>query len=123
MLKEEKTNLLKRIIFLDSERHSLLEKNNGLTQEIKSNKPSSSMNEIFTLELKCLMKCLINAKLMAINEVWGALIKMKLPLMEKLCLSKVKMKPLIEHHLVKIHHYAHTTRKLKTLNSYARLGF
>ena len=34
-------------MFLEFEHHSLLEKNNALTQEIKNNKPSSYVNEKF----------------------------------------------------------------------------
>ena len=37
------------------------------------------------------MKYLINAKPILIKEVWGTLTKRKLPLVEKLCFSKVRM--------------------------------
>ena len=47
MLKEENTNLLKQIRFLESKHHSLLKNYNALTQEIKNNKSSSSVNNIF----------------------------------------------------------------------------
>ena len=47
-----KTNFLEKIRFLESEHHSLLEKNNTLTQEIKNDKPSSFLNEIFYLRTK-----------------------------------------------------------------------
>ena len=40
VLSVEKTNLLEKIRFLESEHNSLLEKNNALTQDIKNNKPS-----------------------------------------------------------------------------------
>ena len=59
---------------------------------------------------------------MVINEVWGTLIKMKLPLVEKLCLLKENMKPLTKHHHPKRHHCAHTIRKLDTLNLDSTLG-
>ena len=91
MLNVENTNVLDKIRFLESEHHSLLEKNNALTQEIKRNKSSLFVNEVITLKLKCLMNFLINAKPMVINEVWDILIKMKLPLVEQLCLSKVNV--------------------------------
>ena len=45
VLKEERTNLLEK--FFESEQHFFLDKNNALTQELKNNKPSSSVNEIF----------------------------------------------------------------------------
>ncbi|KAL6328653.1 hypothetical protein AAG906_003338 [Vitis piasezkii] len=41
VLNAGKTNLLEKIRFLEFEHHSLLEKNNALTQEIKNNKPFS----------------------------------------------------------------------------------
>ena len=85
MLNIEKTNLHEKIRFLKSEHHSLLEKNNVLTQEIKSNKPSLSMNENFHLETKVLNEILDKCK------THGDTPKMKFPLVEKLCLSKVKM--------------------------------
>ena len=54
------------------------------------------MNEIFHLGTKVLNKkkldkCKTHGEK---KEAWGTLIKMKFPLMEKLGLSKVKMKPL-----------------------------
>ena len=91
VLSVEKTNLLEKIRFLESEHNSLLEKNNALTQDIKNNKPSSSVNEIFYLGTKVFNEFLINAKPMVIKEVWGALTKMKLPLVGKLCFPKVRM--------------------------------
>ena len=62
VLDVEKTNLIKKVRFFESERHSLLEKNNALTQEIKRNKPSSSMNENFHLETKGLNEILDKCK-------------------------------------------------------------
>ena len=47
VLNAENSNLLEKIRFLKSEHHSLLEKNNVPTQQIKNNKSSSSMNENF----------------------------------------------------------------------------
>ena len=55
MLNAEKTNLLEKIRFLESEHHSLIEKNNVLTQEIKNNKPSSSVNENFLIGTKVIL--------------------------------------------------------------------
>ena len=43
----EKSNLIEKIRFLESKHHSLLEKHNFVTEEIKNNKPSPSMNENF----------------------------------------------------------------------------
>ena len=48
---------------------------------------------------------------------------MKLPLMEKMCLTKVKMIPLTKQNLLKRHHYVHTIRKQDTFNLNATLGF
>ena len=53
--------LKKKIRFLKSKHHSLLDNNNVLTQEININEPSSFV-KFFTLELVFLMKYLINAK-------------------------------------------------------------
>ena len=53
-LNVEKYNLIEKIRFLESKHHSLLEKNNSLTQEIKNNKPSPSMNDNFHHETKVL---------------------------------------------------------------------
>ena len=39
VLNAKKSNLLEKVRFLESKHHSLLEKNNPLTQEIKNNKP------------------------------------------------------------------------------------
>ena len=47
MFKVEKTNSLEKTRFLEFKHHSILEKNNALTQEIKSNKFFSSVNEVF----------------------------------------------------------------------------
>ena len=97
MVNLERTNLLEKIRFFEFEHHSLLEKNNVLTQHIK--KLISLLHlwmRSFTLELKCLIKKILD-KCKTHGEkkkAWGTLIKMKFPLMEKLGLSKVKMKPL-----------------------------
>ena len=91
MLNVKKTNLLEKIRFLESEHYSLLENNNALTQEIKSNKPSSFVNENFDPRTKVLNEILDKCKTLGHKEVWGTSTKMKLPLVEKLCLSKVKM--------------------------------
>ena len=70
MLNVERTNLLekKKIRFLEFEHHYFLEKNNALTQEMKTNKPSSSVSEIFHPETKVLNEILINAKPMVIKR-------------------------------------------------------
>ena len=86
-----KTNLLEKIRFLESEHHSLLEKNNALTQEIKNNKPFSFMNEFFHPGTKVINEILDKCKTHGNKRVWGLSTKIKLPLVEKLCLSKVRM--------------------------------
>ena len=80
-----------KIRFLKSKHHSLIEKNNALTQEIKNNKPFSSMNEKFHSRTKMLNEILDKCKT---HGDKGGLGYMKLLLMEKLCLSKANMKPL-----------------------------
>ena len=67
------------------------------------------------------MKYLINVDKK--KKVWGALINMKLPLVEKMCLTKVQMIPLTKQNLLKRHHYVHTIRKQDTFNLNATLGF
>ena len=62
VLNVEKPNLLEKVRFLEFEHHSLLEKNNALTQEIKSNKPSSYMNENFHCRTKVLNEILDKCK-------------------------------------------------------------
>ena len=62
MLNIEKTNLLEKIRFLEFEHHSLLKKNNALTLEIKSNKPSSPVNENFHTRTKVLDEILYKCK-------------------------------------------------------------
>ena len=63
VLSVEKTNLLeKKNRFLESKHYSLLEKNNALTQEIKNNKPSSSVNENFHPITKVLNEILDKCK-------------------------------------------------------------
>ena len=49
---------MKKIRFLESKHHSLLEKNNALTQKMKSNKPSSFVNEIFRRKTEMLNEIL-----------------------------------------------------------------
>ena len=58
VLNARKTNLLEKIRFLESEHHSLLEKNNALTQEIKNNKLFSFVNEFFHPRTKILNEIL-----------------------------------------------------------------
>ena len=58
VLSAEKFNLLEKIRFLEFEHHSILEKNNVLTQQIKNNKPSSSVNENFHPKTKVLNEIL-----------------------------------------------------------------
>ena len=62
VLNAEKTNLLEKIRFLEFEHHSFLEKNNAHTQEIKNNKPSSSVNENFHPRTKVLNEILDKCK-------------------------------------------------------------
>ena len=58
MLNVEKTNFLEKIRFLKSKHYSFLEKNDTFTQEIKNNKPSSFVNEIFHSRTKVLSEIL-----------------------------------------------------------------
>ena len=62
ILNLEKINLLEKIRFLKSKDHSLLMKNNTLTLKIKSNKPSSFVNEIFHPRTKVLNEILDKCK-------------------------------------------------------------
>ena len=59
---QKKTNLLYKIRFLEYEHHSLLEKNNAITQEINGNKPFSFVNEVFQPRTKVLNKILDKCK-------------------------------------------------------------
>ena len=63
MLNVEKISLVEKIRFLEFEHHSLLEKNNALTQKIKNNKPSSFVNENFHLGTKVLNEILDKCKM------------------------------------------------------------
>ena len=63
MLNVEKISLLEKIRFLEFEHHSLLEKNNALTQKIKNNKPSSFVNENFHPRTKVLNEILDKCKM------------------------------------------------------------
>ena len=62
VLSVEKFNTLEKIRFVESEHHSLIEKNNVVTQEIKNNKPSSSVNENFHPGTKVLNEILDKCK-------------------------------------------------------------
>ncbi|KAL6349858.1 hypothetical protein AAG906_001745 [Vitis piasezkii] len=62
MLDVEKISLLEKIRFLEFEHHSLLEKNNVLTQKIKNNKPSLFVNENFHPGTKVLNEILDKCK-------------------------------------------------------------
>ena len=66
-------------------------KNNALTQEIKNNKPSSFVNENFHPGTKVLNEILDKCKTHGDKRGLGYIKKMKLSLMEKLCLLKVRM--------------------------------
>ena len=46
---KNKIDVLIKLVFFQSKHHSLLENNNVLTQKMKNNKPSSSINEVFHL--------------------------------------------------------------------------
>ena len=69
LLNEKKTNYLEKIRFLESKHHSLLKRNNVLTQEIEKIKFFSFTMKIFTLGLKFSIKFLINSKPTMIREV------------------------------------------------------
>ena len=92
VLNAEKTNLLEKIRFLEFEHHSFLEKNNAHTQEIKNNKPSSSVNENFHPRTKVLNEILDKCKTHGDKRSLGYINKDETH-MEKLCFSKVRMIP------------------------------
>ena len=79
VLNVEKTNFLEKIRLLEFEHHSLLEKNNVLTQEIKNNKPSSSINEKFHLGTKVLNEILDKYKTHGDKRGLGYINKDKTP--------------------------------------------
>ncbi|KAL6315634.1 hypothetical protein AAG906_003738 [Vitis piasezkii] len=79
VLNVEKTNFLEKIRLLEFEHHSLLEKNNALNQEIKNNKPSSSMNENFHLGTKVLNEILDKCKTHGDKRGLGYINKDKTP--------------------------------------------
>ncbi|KAL6328687.1 hypothetical protein AAG906_003372 [Vitis piasezkii] len=60
-----------KIRFLESEHHSLLEKNNDLTQEIKNNKLFSYVNEFFHPRTKVLNEILDKCKTHGDKRGWG----------------------------------------------------
>ena len=123
VLNEEMTILLeKKIRFFKFEHHSLLGKNNVLTQEIKSNKSFSSMNEIFHPGTKELNEILDKCKIHDDKIGLGYVNKDELPLVERLCLSKVKMKLLTKLYLLEIHYYAPIARKFDILRINATLS-
>ena len=61
--------ILRKNQFLESKHHSLLKRNNVLTQEIEKIKFFSFTMKIFTLGLKFSIKFLINSKPTMIREV------------------------------------------------------
>ena len=65
--------------FLKSEHHSLLERNNALTQEMKSSKSSSSVNEMFHLGAKVLNKILDKCKIHGNKRGLGYINKYETP--------------------------------------------
>ena len=79
VLNVEKTNFLEKIRLLEFEHHSLLEKNNALNQEIKNNKPSSSMNENSHLGTKVLNEILDKCKTHGDKRGLGYINKDKTP--------------------------------------------
>ena len=79
LLNVEKTNFLEKIRLLEFEHHSLLEKNNALNQEIKNNKPSSSMNENSHLGTKVLNEILDKCKTHGDKRGLGYINKDKTP--------------------------------------------
>ena len=84
---------------------------------------SSSVNENFHIRTKVLNEILDKCKTLVRRKDWGTLTKMKLIVVEKLCLSKVRIIPLTKYNLLKKHHYVHTIRKLDILNLDTTLGF
>ena len=66
---KNKIDVLRKLAFFESKHHSLLENNNVLTQKMKNNKPSSSMNEVFHLGTKGLNEIL--DKCITHGNKWG----------------------------------------------------
>ena len=122
MLNVKKTNLLEKIRFLESEHYSLLENNNALTQEIKSNKPFSSVNENFDPKTKVLNEILDKCKTLGDKRGLGYINKDKTPSSGETMLVEGKDEPLTKQNLLKRQHYAHTIRKLDILGLYVVLG-
>ena len=69
----------KKIRFLEFEHHPHLKKNNALTQEMKSNKPSSFLNEIFHLGTKLLNEILDKCKTYGDKRGFGYINKGETP--------------------------------------------
>ena len=90
MLNVEKTNLLEKVRFLEFEHHSLLEKNNALTQKIKSNKPSSSMNGNFHPRTKMLNEILDKCKTYGDKRALGHINKDETPSSGEIMFFKFK---------------------------------
>ena len=79
MFKVGKTNFLEKIRFIEYEHQSIFEKNNDLTQEIKNNKPFSSVNENFHLGTKVLNKILDKCKIHGNKRGLGYINKYETP--------------------------------------------
>ena len=62
---------------------------------------SSSVNENFHIRTKVLNEILDKCKTLVRRKDWGTLTKMKLIVVEKLCLSKVRIIPLTKYNLLK----------------------
>ena len=122
MFKVEKTNSLEKTRFLEFKHHSILEKNNALTQEIKSNKFFSSVNEVFHPGTKVLNEILDKCKTNGNKQGLRYMNKNETPFSGETVFVKGKNVTLNQVESLKKHHYAHTKRKLVTLNLDVTLG-
>ena len=95
MLNIERTNLLekKKIKFLESEHHSFVERNNALTQEMKTNKSSSSVNEIFHPRTEVLNEIFDKCKIHDDKRGLGYINKDEIPTSGEIRFVKGKYEP------------------------------
>ena len=119
MLNVEKTNFLEKIRFLKSKHYSFLEKNDTFTQEIKNNKPSSFVSEIFHSRTKVLSEILNKYK--THGDKRGSEY-IETPSNDKIVFVKGNDETSNQIKSHKNHHYAHTIRKLDTLHLSGILG-
>ena len=82
-LNEEKKNFIEKIQFLQSQHHSLLKRNNVLSQEIEKIKSFSSVNETFHPGTKILNDILDKSKSHGDKRGLGYINKTKTPIVEK----------------------------------------